>query len=191
MSLTVVGTGLLLSELDNLFRTLLPMPAGMADFFMKLAGGRTSLWGSILVSVVIAPLTEESLFRGLILRGFLSRYTVNKAIIISAVLFGLFHLNPWQFLPATLLGVIFAWWFVRTGSLLPCLFGHALTNAVPLILMGILHIEISGLTSEPTQVEFQPLWLDLIGLLCTASGIWLLIHRFGKSRAFDTEQIAQ
>ena len=39
---------------------------------------------------------------------------------------GLIHLNPWQFVPATLLGVLFAWFLLRTGSLVPCLVGHAL-----------------------------------------------------------------
>ena len=174
MSLTVIGMGILLSEIDNLFRIVLPMPQWLAEFFMDLFRH----WSSIIPLVIVAPLTEELLFRGLILRGFLGRYTVRKAVIASAILFGLFHFNPWQFLGAAILGVLFAWWFVQTGSLLPCLFGHALHNAVPLILIGIFHLEIQGFTSEPTTVEFQPLWLDLVGLLLAWLGICLLIRKF-------------
>src|SRR5207249_4934307 len=48
----------------------------------------------------------------------------------TAVLFGAFHLNPWQFPGAVGLGVIFGWWFVRTGSLVPCIFGHAFVNGL-------------------------------------------------------------
>lgn len=174
MSLTVIGMVILISEVDNLFRSVLPMPQWLAEFFMNLLGH----WSSIIPLVIIAPLTEELLFRGLILRGFLGRYTVRKAVLASAILFGLLHLNPWQFLGAVILGVLFAWWFVQTGSLLPCLFGHALANAVPLILIGILHLEIQGFTIGTTTVEFQPLWLDLVGLLLAWLGIWLLIRKF-------------
>jgi membrane protease YdiL (CAAX protease family) len=180
ISLTIIGVGILLSELDNLLRTVLPMPAGIADFYAKLLLGQTSLWGSFVVLVVVAPLTEELLFRGFILRGFLSHYSRRKAVLASAILFGAFHLNPWQFLEATILGVLFAWLFVRTRSLLPCIYGHALINALPIILLGILNLEIPGVTSELTKVEFQPLWLDLFGLFLAGLGLWLLKRMFGK-----------
>lgn len=181
MSLTIIGVGILLSELDNLLRTVLPMPAVIADFYMNLFLGQKSLWGSFVLVVVVAPLTEELLFRGLILRGFLSRYTMRKAVLASAILFGIFHLNPWQFLGAAIMGVLFAWLFVRTRSLLPCFFGHALNNALPLILLGIFNLEIPGVTTIFTKVEFQPLWLDLFGLLLAGLGLWLLNRMFGKA----------
>lgn len=180
ISLTIIGVGILLSELDNLLRTVLPMPAGIADFLTKLFLGQTSLWGSFVVLVVVAPLTEELLFRGFILRGFLSHYSMRKAVLASAILFGAFHLNPWQFLEAAILGVLFAWLFVQTCSLLPCIFGHALINALPIILLGILNLEIPGVTSELTKVEFQPFWLDLFGLFLAGLGLWLLKRMFGK-----------
>jgi membrane protease YdiL (CAAX protease family) len=181
MSLTIIGVGILLSELDNLLRTVLPMPAVIADSFMNLFLGQKSLWGSFVLVVVVAPLTEELLFRGLILRGFLSRYTMRKAVLASAILFGIFHLNPWQFLGAAIMGMLFAWLFVRTRSLLPCFFGHALNNALPLILLGIFNLEIPGVTTEFIKVEFQPLWLDLFGLLLAGLGLWLLNRMFGKA----------
>lgn len=181
MVFTIIGVDILLSEMDNLFRTLLPAPKWIADFLSNLARGQTSLWGSIAVLVVVAPLTEELLFRGLILRGFLSRYTVRKAILASAILFGLFHLNPWQLLGAIILGVLFAWWFMQTGSLLPCLFGHAFSNAMLLILTRVFHLYIPGLTGDLTKVEFQPIWLDFVGLLLAGSGIWILTRMFRKA----------
>ena len=189
MSLTIIGVGILLSELDNLLRTVLPMPAVIADFYMNLFLGQKSLWGSFVLVVVVAPLTEELLFRGLILRGFLSRYTMRKAVLASAILFGIFHLNPWQFLGAAIMGVLFAWLFVRTRSLLPCFFGHALNNALPLILLGIFNLEIPGVTTIFTKVEFQPLWLDLFGLLLAGLGLWLLNRMFGKADEIPPEDL--
>ena len=181
MVLTVIGTCILLSEIDNLLRVFLPMPVLLAELFESLVGAHESLWGSIVTLVVVAPLTEELLVRGLILRGFLSHYTKRKAIIASAVFFGLMHLNPWQFIGATTWGVIFAWWFIQTRSIVPCLFGHALVNAVPLIATAVFRLDIPGFTGELGKVEFQPFWFNFLGIVLAALGVWLLIHQFGKS----------
>lgn len=180
--LTLIGMGILLSEIDNLFQSVFPAPAFITDLFVDLASGQTSLWGSVLFLVIVAPLTEELLFRGIILHGFLSRYTVRKSILVSAILFGLFHVNPWQLTSTTVLGILFAWLFVQTGSLLPCLIGHAFHNSIPLIVMNIFQLEIKGLTTLPSEgiVEFQPLWLDLAGLILAGLGIWILMRMFRK-----------
>ena len=66
------------------------------------------------------------MFRGVILRGFLARYKPVTAILVSSLLFGLLHMNPYQFVAAMILGVIFAWLVLRTGSLWPSVFGHVL-----------------------------------------------------------------
>lgn len=189
ISLTTIGAGILISELDNLFRTVFPMPAEMAEFFTKVFLDQTSLWGSFFVLVVVAPLTEELLFRGIILRGFLNHYSKRKAVLASALLFGIFHLNPWQFFGATIMGVLFAWLFVRTRSLIPCIFGHALINAVPIILFGFLDFELPDVTSVFTKVEFQPLWLDLFGLFLAGLGLWLLKRMFGKGDDIPPEDL--
>jgi uncharacterized protein len=182
MVLTIVGMSILLSEMDNLLRTFIPAPAWFIEMFLNLIGGQTSPWGSFFVLVIVAPLTEELLMRGLILRGFLSHYSEQKAILVSAILFGLIHFNPWQFIGATLLGVLFAWWFVETRSLLPCLFGHALANSIPLLFGAVFHLEIEGYSSEFSHIPtFQPLWFDILGLVLVASGGWLLIRAFERA----------
>jgi membrane protease YdiL (CAAX protease family) len=181
MALTVIGTSILISEADNLLRTFLPAPAWFSDYLKSLVGGQISLWGSIVGLVIVAPLTEELLVRGLILRGFLSHYSKRKAILASAIFFGVLHLNPWQFIGATVLGVLFAWWFIQTRSMFPCLFGHALANALPLAVTAIFRLEVPGFTIDFEKAEFQPLWLDCLGVVLVALGIWLLIHQFRKS----------
>ena len=182
MGLTVIGAGILLSECDNLLRAVLPAPPVIADLLNRLAGARTSLWGSLLVLVIVAPVTEELLFRGIILRGFLSHYGPGKAILASALLFALFHVNPWQFVSAAWLGALFAWWFVRTRSLVPCLFGHALSNGMPSIVGRVFHLNVPGYTSEmTTHVVFQPLWFDCVGLLLAGAGVWLFLRVHGRT----------
>jgi len=185
MGLIVLGISIVGSELDNVFRAILPPPDWLSDIFLRLAGHDTNPWGSILALVIVAPMTEELLFRGLFLRGFLGRYAPHKAILGSAMLFGLFHLNPWQFVHTTAIGILLGWWFFKTRSLIPCIFGHALNNSLLFIYRDMFNLHISGYTAGMGQeVQFQPLWLDAVGLLLLICGIWLLIfllQRAGES----------
>jgi len=182
MGLVIIGISILGSELDNVFRVLLPPPDWLTHIFLRLAGFETSLFGSVLALVVVAPMTEELLFRGLIMRGFLSRYAVGKAIFASAILFGIFHLNPWQFVHTTIIGILLAWWFVRTKSLVPCILGHALNNALVFIYRDIFGLDITGYTTPGANgVQFQPFWLDLLGGLLLLLGLAMLIRVFGKA----------
>jgi membrane protease YdiL (CAAX protease family) len=171
MTITIAGLSIVLSEVDNIFRTFVPFPDWLAQGFRDIGSG---YWDSILALVIVAPLTEEFLFRGLFLQGFLSHYTVPKAMIASALLFGIGHLNPWQGLPAIFGGILFAWWFVQTRSLVPCLFGHALWNGLPILIALVFQLEIPGYTSvEFDKVQHQPLWFDLLGLVLLSVGVWL------------------
>ena len=89
---------------------------------------------AFLAVVVVAPLTEEVFFRGLILNGFKQRYSEKKAVWAQAALFSLMHMNPVQ-MPFTLvLGALFGWLRLRTGSLWPPVLCHVLNNGSVLLL---------------------------------------------------------
>ena len=191
ISLTVIGMSIILSEVNNCVVNVLPIPPQIAEVFQNLFGTRENFWGALLAAVIVAPLTEELLFRGLMLRGFLNNYSVRKALIVSALFFGVFHVFPWQITGAAVLGVIFAWWFVKTRSLIPCLFGHALNNALPIILLAYPQLKIPGYSNEVAeQVEFQPLWFDALGLLLAGMGIWWLYREFVKMDAERSRELS-
>lgn len=179
VALTVAGLGILLSEADNALRSVLPPPRWLAELFEQLAYGRRGLWGSLFAVVIAAPVAEELVFRGLILRGFLARYRVWTAVAASALLFGVAHMNPWQFVGATAFGVVAAWWFLGTGSLVPCILGHALGNGLPSLLQAA-GLDVRGFTTGMTEiVQFQPLWFDAIGVVLLGVGLWLTRRIFG------------
>lgn len=181
MTMTIIGMSILLSEADNRLRAVLPIPPQIMEILKELFGAPQNFFASFLTLVIVAPFTEEFLFRGLVLRGFLQQYSVRKAVIVSALFFAIFHFNPWQFTSAAVAGVVLAWWVVKTRSLWPGLFGHALNNALPLILLAIPQLHIPGFSTELTeQVEFQPLWFDALGLLLAGAGIAWLIREFAQ-----------
>lgn len=88
---------------------------------------RDLLW-ILFVAALLPGLCEEILFRG-VLQGILSRKGQWKAILITALLFSVFHLNPWNLLPAFFLGLLFGVLVVRTGSLVPAVMAHIVVNA--------------------------------------------------------------
>lgn len=175
---TVIGASILLSEADNMLRLVLPMPEAMTSVLSSLVGKQGNLLWSALAVAVVAPLAEESLFRGLVLNGLLRRYSPRKSIVASALLFGAFHLNPWQFVGGTFAGLLFGWWFVRTRSLIPSIMGHAVYNVLPLVLMGILHVKVPGYTASMGGAASQPVWFTAAGLVLAGAGVVMLVRVF-------------
>ena len=172
MAITVLGLSAVASEFDNLLRSVLPMPGFVARTFNELFGTDQNRWPVIATMTFVAPITEEPLFRGLLLGGLLLHKRPWTAIAVTALLFAAAHMNPWQFFGAFSAGLLCGWWFFRTRSLWPCLFGHALNNSLPSVLGSIPNFEIRGYTGSVSgAVEFQPLWFDLIGLVLFAAGI--------------------
>lgn len=86
-----------------------------------------------LVFLLGAAVSEEFLFRGILLKGFLGHYPRGVAILLSALLFGAAHGNGPQFLNASLFGLFVGWVFAELDSLWPCMVAHALGNAVTLL----------------------------------------------------------
>lgn len=90
----------------------------------------------IVMAVVMAPIFEEIVFRGIIQKGLqnggLSPIT---SIWISAIFFGIIHGNPWQFVGAVLLGYVLGLVYYRTKSLLMPILLHAFNNALSSILI--------------------------------------------------------
>ncbi|MAG36694.1 MAG: hypothetical protein CL878_10705 [Dehalococcoidia bacterium] len=183
--LTMLGALIVLVEVDNLVSMVLPPPAWFHELFADLLGG-SSLWGALLAVVIVAPLTEELLFRGVILRGLLLRHSARKAIIASSLLFGFVHLNPWQLVGATVLGVLFAWWYVHTRSLTLCIFGHAFNNLVPVLLLNVGDWERASAVANPLDSpELLPMWLVAVGILLAVGGLWLTHRQFAEQWALS------
>lgn len=165
------GFVVLLSEVDNVFRTFVPLPEEAAEALADIVDVEESLLATILVLVVVAPVTEELLFRGVIYRGLRSRYRFWPSALISAALFALAHFNPWQLLTAMCLGVVFAWYVHETRSIAPAMIGHAVNNAAT-VALGMLAVDFPGFATLPSDaVQYQPLWLDALGLALAGGGL--------------------
>jgi len=169
----VLGYGIVASEVDNATRFVLPLPKFLYELFSTLVSGGPA---SVFVLAVIVPVVEEVLFRGLVLRGLLAQYRPWKAVLISAAVFTIYHLNPFQFFTAFGVGLLLGWLFWKTRSLWLCVIGHALYNAQIWFVAKVLDIHIPGYSGTSVQgaVEFQPPWFDLLGCALLAAGVAVL-----------------
>lgn len=86
-------------------------------------------WGYVAIGIV-APLAEEVVFRGAILRSLLVRFRPWTAIAISALIFSIIHFNPAQMPHAFLAGLLLGWLYWRTGSIVPGIVYHWINNSV-------------------------------------------------------------
>lgn len=169
--LLLLGAGLLLLEGTALLTQVAPIPPSLGALFQNVTIGSGAV-GFFFV-VLAGPLAEELLFRGVILSGLLSHHRARWAIVASAVLFGVVHLNLWQFVPAFGMGLVSGWLFVRTGSLWPCVAFHAAYNAVfgfaavPMLdALGLSYLAYAANGVLP----LLPGWLVAIGVGLTAVG---------------------
>ena len=89
----------------------------------------------IFMAVVIAPISEELLFRGLIYRFLKGRWGARNALIISSLLFACLHFNILSFLPLFLLGLLLCRAYEKSGSIYVSIGFHALFNANNILLL--------------------------------------------------------
>lgn len=116
---------------------------------------------SVLLVVVLAPVLEEIVFRGIILKGMLNRgIHPATAITVSAMIFGLVHGNLWQFVGAFMFGVLFGLVYYRSKSLLLPVIMHAVNNGSALLLYYYTRTE-----SFAAYFHISPLLYCLAGLL--------------------------
>ena len=177
--ISVVLVFLLLLVLVPVFGTAIepltmwiPMPEVMKSLFSTIT---QSGWISFVSVVVMAPVLEEWLLRGVALKGLL-RAGASPAYAIgwSALMFGVMHMNPWQAIPAILMGMLFGWIYWRTRSLWATIFMHAVNNGTAFFI-GLFFPELPEDVSTLDLVgRHNYPWVLAVAVLATILIIWLL-----------------
>ncbi|WZX16318.1 CPBP family intramembrane metalloprotease [Myxococcus stipitatus] len=130
----------------------------------------------ILTGVTVAaPICEELFFRGIFQKGITPAPPASptRALVVSAVVFSAFHLDPVGFTARVELGLLFGWLYLRTGSLWPGIGAHAANNLVSSMLF--LAAKAVGSEADDADTSIQAVaglaglgWLGLMGLLTFA-----------------------
>jgi uncharacterized protein len=147
--------------LIDFLQRLLPVSVWEERAFARMMSGSL---GAIIAVCVLAPVLEEMLFRGIMLRSFLSQYPRWQAIFTSALIFGIAHFNIYQFVLATWLGIFLGWLYERTKSLIPGIVLHAVINV----------LAVSGFPAEQQQVvTFEAIYWTLAVFSALVGAVFL------------------
>ena len=122
-------------QLTNKSSVLAELYDMFTELMKQVTGG--PFWASFLVVAIFAPIFEEWMCRGMVLRGLLTKMKPVWAIVISALFFAVIHANPWQALNAFLLGLLMGYVYYKTGSLILTMLIHFVNNGTAVILSHI------------------------------------------------------
>lgn len=118
---------------------------------------------------ILAPIVEELVFRGAILRSLLALFgdkTHWVAIFVSALLFGVIHGNMPQFVHAVLMGLLLGWMYYRTASIIPGIVFHWVNNTVAYIMFKIMPQMADGKLIDLFHGDSKSMWMGLGFSLC-------------------------
>jgi len=113
--------------------------------------------------VLLAPISEELIFRGVLLSGLSRRHSAVKAVLLSALAFMLFHMNPAQTFYQFILGVIMGFAVLLSGKIAVGIVIHAVSNLTVFILI-LLEIYVEGFTYGLNNLLDSVLWNPLVGV---------------------------
>lgn len=184
---------LLGAEIDALGQMVFPFPEFYRQMLESLqpTGSLSDAIGAYLTIALVGPLCEEILFRGILLPGLYVHYQFRKwpAILVSAALFGLSHLNPYQLLYAMPAGVVLGYLRFETRGLTVPIVVHVCNNLIAVI--ALYHLsELPYFVSAESEIVHLPVSLMMAaGVLFALSLRYIVKRRLGVSKGeFDGER---
>ena len=157
--LAVVLSDIFGSEELEKMRTITPIAKeGWAQFYQDLKSGK------VIAQASIIPVVEEIIHRGVLLNYLMLRYRPIKAVVLSSLIFAVFHSNP---IAALLGGLGFGLLYVSTGNLIYSILAHGIAN---LTIVGLYSFSL-----HTFSFAFEPSgWLAKMWICGAALG-WLLL----------------
>jgi uncharacterized protein len=160
----------------------------MTEMFLKV-DTLNGLFFNLFMIAVIPAIGEELMFRGVLMRIF-SRWTSNGhlAVWITAIIFSAIHIQFFGFFPRMILGVLFGYMVLYTGSLWPAIIAHFVNNAAAVIFYYLFHQKIVDGTFENIGKGNEGLIYALISLVLTLAIMWWIRKNSTKtSPRFEQE----
>lgn len=137
---------------------------------------------SLFVTVILAPVTEEFIFRGIVLNAF-KKYGTWFAIIASSILWAAVHGNLEQSIPVFFIGIFLGILALKSGSVLPTMVIHIINNALSCAL-GLLS---TAFPSYSFKIE-KGSDIVLIAIAIVLLIIFRKEFKVSKEDKFDTQQ---
>jgi membrane protease YdiL (CAAX protease family) len=180
-----------LSSLETWMKNSEESAARLTEAFLKTEH-LSGLFVNILIVGVLAAVGEELLFRSVLIRLFGNWFkNIHLAVVVSALLFSAFHLQFYGFLPRLMLGLLFGYLFVWSGTVWLPIIAHFVNNASAVLVYylyntGKITTDAEGFGATD---DWKVLLLSLIGSFILLSGI--IYFERNKSQKPDNESVPE
>jgi sodium transport system permease protein len=144
----------------------------LRSFGQSIAPPDLALWQLVLFVAVFPGFFEEFAFRGVLLHGLRQRMKPVGAVVLSGLIFGVFHVSLFRLAPTAWLGFVFGASVILTGSIFPAMLWHFLNNAISIVAGS------RGFLSEDMTT---PEWAPVAAAAGLALSMWML-WRWGPVR---------
>ncbi len=158
ISIASVGLYYLAAIIATVIDLVSPQTMQEYSEMMDMALGGSIVF-AMLAAVILAPINEECIMRGLILKNLQKYFSDTAVIIIQAVLFGIFHMNWVQGIYVLPVGAALGFVAIKTRSVLPCIYMHLFYNLMSFV-VGCL------------PVFFQTGFFSVIAVVASAGIVW-------------------
>lgn len=128
-----LGTHFFILLVSALTQYLIPSSQDLFNELMGLTLGDDNIAG-YLAAMLVAPIAEELVFRGVILKKLRESFGLIGCALISAILFGIMHLNPMQSIYVLPMGFMFAYLAYKYDSVIPAITAHILNNCAAILI---------------------------------------------------------
>lgn len=153
--------------------SLLPVP----EFFTEMQASQYQMfeqflrqdgvvWFGLFHIAMVPAFCEEVLFRGYILKAFEKSWGIITAILVSGLIFGLYHVQLTNLLPLATLGILFAVVTWLSGSIWPAIVAHFVNNG-SMVLLATINPEMAF--TDISAETLPPFWMLLLSILFTAA----------------------
>lgn len=161
------------NQLIPLPNSILELEQAQVQMLESLLTGSFALWFLVLNIGVVPAVCEEVMFRSYLHRLFENAYGVITAILVTGLIFGLFHLRLTQLIPLTFIGIVLAWMTVKSGSVYPAMLMHFIHNSgtVAVVYSNPELLEVAESSMLP------PVWLIASSLILTVYLVYLYSKR--------------
>ncbi len=140
------------------------------------------MWMQYLIAGVLVPIVEELIFRGLVFRRMRTYLIPSLAAVISAILFGIYHMNLLQFIYATCLGLLLAYVYEEFRTIIAPILLHAAANSFSIFISA--NTSVAELISGTDTRYFVTMGVSLVGTILGA----FLVYRFTHPKTGNNSQ---
>ncbi|MDI6779749.1 MAG: CPBP family intramembrane metalloprotease [Bacteroidota bacterium] len=143
-----------LDQMKRMIEESYRLIAGSADF--------PELVFVIIVIALVPAFAEETLFRGMVQRSLENSLNPKKAIILTGVIFGLFHLNPVTFIPLSIIGFYLGFLAFKSQSIFVPVSAHFFNNLLAVITIHLNYGDDELITGKPSEMPLELLLITFV-----------------------------